>query len=75
MFEATNAPQAGAAAGEYFTAKVSSVDADGVALLLTGQQSPTQKKYLRLASASVAVGDQVLCLRALGTIFVLDKLV
>lgn len=75
MFEATRSPQAGAAGGEWLTAEVSSIDADGVHLLIAGQSSPTQKGSLRLASAAVAVGDRVLCLRAFGTIIVLDKLV
>ncbi len=74
MFEASRAPQAGAAAGEWLTAEVSSIDADGVHLILAGQSSPTQKGSLRLASAVVAVGDRVLCLRAFGTIIVFDKL-
>lgn len=75
MFEASRAPQAGAAGGEWLTAEVSSIDDDGVHLILAGQSSPTQKGSLRLASAVVAVGDRVLCLRAFGTIIVLDKLV
>ena len=75
MFEATRSPQAGAAGGEWLTAEVSSVDADGVHLIIAGQNTPTQKGSLRLASAVVAVGDRVLCLRAFGTIVVLDKLV
>ena len=75
MLEATNAPRAGAAASEWLTAEVSSIETDGVHLLLAGQSSPTQKGSLRLASAAIAVGDQVLCLRAFGTIIVLDKLV
>lgn len=75
MFEATRSPQAGAAAGEWLTAEVSSVDSDGVHLILAGQSNPTQKGSLRLASAQIAVGDRVLCLRAFGTIIVFDKLV
>lgn len=75
MLETTRSPQAGAAGGEWLTAEVSSIDADGVHLILAGQTSPTQKGSLRLASAVVAVGDRVLCLRAFGTIIVLDKLV
>lgn len=75
MLEATNAPRAGAATGEWLTAEVSSVDSDGVHLILAGQTTPTQKGSLRLASAVVAVGDRVLCLRAFGTIIVFDKLV
>lgn len=75
MFEATRAPQAGAAGGEWITAEVSSIETDGVHLLLAGQSSPTQKGSLRLASANIAVGDRVLCLRAFGTIIVFDTLV
>lgn len=75
MFEASNAPRAGAAGGEWLTAEVSSVDAGGVTLLLAGQSSPTRKGALRLASANIAVGDRVLCVRAFGTIIVFDKLV
>lgn len=75
MLEATNAPRAGTAGGEWLTAEVSSIDGDGVHLILAGQNTPTQKGSLRLASAVVAVGDRVLCLRAFGTIIVLDKLV
>ena len=75
MFEPKNAPREGAASGEWLTATVSGVDEDGVTLLLAGQNAPTQKKYLRLASASIAQGDAVLCLRYSGTIIVFDKLV
>ena len=75
MFEASRAPQAGASGGEWITAEVSSIESDGVHLLLAGQSSPTQKGSLRLASAAVAVGDRVLCLRAFGTIIVFDKLI
>ena len=75
MFEPANAPSLGAASGGYLTASVDSVDTDGVTLLLTGQTTPTQKKYKRLASASVAAGDRVLCVRTSGTIIVLDKIV
>lgn len=75
MLEAARSTQAGAAGGEWLTAEVSSIDADGLHLILAGQTSPTQKGSLRLASAVVAVGDRVLCLRAFGTIIVLDKLV
>ena len=74
-FEATRSPQAGASGGEWITAEVSSIEADGVHLLLAGQSSPTQKGSLRLASAAIAVGDRVLCVRAFGTIIVLDKLI
>ena len=75
MFEATRSPQAGAASGEWLTAEISSIEADGVHLILAGQNSPTQKGSLRLASAAVAVGDRVLCQLAFGTIIVFDKLV
>lgn len=75
MFEASNAPRAGAATGEWLTAEVSGVDSDGVHLILAGQTAPTQKGSLRLASANISRGDRVLCVRAFGTIIVLDKLV
>lgn len=75
MFEATRAPQAGAAGGEWITAEVSSIESDGVHLTLAGQSAALQKGSLRLASAAIAVGDRVLCIRAFGTIIVLDKLV
>lgn len=74
-FEPTKVSQAGAAGGEWLSAEVSSIDEDGVHLLLAGQTSPTQKGSLRLASAFIAVGDRVLCVRAFGTILVLDKLI
>ena len=75
MFEPTSAPRLGAASGGYLTATVDSVDTDGVTLLITGQTAPTQKKYRRLASASVEAGDRVLCVRTYGTIVVLGKIV
>ena len=48
---------------------------DGVLLILPGQTTPTQKGAKRLASATVAAGDRVLCVRTYGTIVVLDKIV
>jgi hypothetical protein len=58
-----------------FTATVESVGAEGVTLILPGQTQPTQKGAKRLASASVAAGDMVLCTRDSGTIVVLGKIV
>lgn len=58
-----------------FTAKAASVTAEGVTLILPGQTEATRKAYRRLASASVAAGDMVLCARDSGTIVVLDKIV
>lgn len=58
-----------------FPAEVSGIAADGVLLILPGQTTPTQKGAKRLASASVAAGDRVLCVRTSGTIVVLGKLV
>jgi len=60
---------------EVFPAKVGSVDAEGVTLILPGQSSASIKKYPRLASASLSAGDRVLCVRDSGTIVVLDKIV
>ena len=60
---------------QIFTAQAAAVTADGVLLILPGQTTPTQKGAKRLASASVAAGDRVLCVRTSGTIVVLDKIV
>lgn len=57
------------------TATVGSVEADGVTLVLPGQTAATRKSYPRLASATIAQGDRVLCVRTSGTIVVLDKIV
>ena len=57
------------------TAQVGSVETDGVTLILPGQTAATRKAYPRLASASVAAGDRVLCVRTSGTIVVLGKIV
>lgn len=75
MYETTKTPQAGAAGGQWITAEVSSIEADGVHLSIAGQSAPTQKGLLRLASAAIQAGDRVLCVRAFGTIIILDKLV
>lgn len=58
-----------------FTAQVDEVTADGVTLILPGSTQATRKHYHRLASASVASGDRVLCVRDSGTIVVLGKIV
>lgn len=60
---------------QVFTAQAAAVTADGVTLILPGQTTPTRKGAKRLASASVAAGDQVLCVRTSGTIVVLGKIV
>lgn len=58
----------------FVTATVSSVDSAGVTLILPGASTPTQKKYPRLASASLAQGDRVLCARDSGCWVVLGKI-
>lgn len=58
-----------------FTAQAVEVTAEGVTLILPGDTQATQKHYRRLASASVAAGDRVLCARDSGTIVVLGKIV
>lgn len=60
---------------QIFTAQAAAVTAEGVTLILPDQTEPTRKAYRRLASASVAAGDRVLCARDSGTIVVLDKIV
>ncbi len=60
---------------QIFTAQAAAVTAEGVTLILPGQTQATRKPYRRLASASVAAGDMVLCARDSGTIVVLDKIV
>lgn len=75
MFEAQRAPREGAATEKLIVATVADVSAAGTSLILPGQTEATQKKYKRLASASVAQGDAVLCVRISGTIVVLGKIV
>lgn len=60
---------------QIFTATAAEITAEGVTLILPGQTEATRKAYRRLASASVAAGDRVLCARDSGTIVVLDKIV
>ena len=60
---------------QIFTATAAEITAEGVTLILPGQTQATRKPYRRLASASVAAGDRVLCARDSGTIVVLDKIV
>lgn len=60
---------------QIFVATAAAVTAEGVTLILPDQTQPTRKPYRRLASASVAAGDRVLCARDSGTIVVLDKIV
>ena len=74
MFEANNAPREGGGGGPYIVATVSDVSAAGVALILPGQTTATQKHYKKLASATIATGDTVLCVRVSGTIVVLGKI-
>lgn len=75
MFEASNAPREGGGGGPLIVATVADVSAAGVALILPGQTTATQKRYKRLASATVAAGDPALCVRVSGTIVVLDKII
>lgn len=60
---------------QIFKAVVAEITAEGVTLILPGQTEATHKAYNRLASATVAAGDQVLCARDSGTIMVLGKIV
>jgi hypothetical protein len=75
MFNPGKAPREGDSGGDRIVATVADVSASGVSLLLPEATAPTQTYYQRLACASVAVGDLVLCLRVAGTIIVLDKIV
>ena len=75
MFEASNAPREGGGGGPYIVATVADVSAAGVTLILPEQTTGTQKRYKRLASATVAAGDAALCVRVSGTIVVLDKII
>ena len=61
--------------GAVTVATVAAVSAAGVSLRLPENTAASQTYYQRLASANVAVGDLVLCLRVSGTIIVLDKIV
>lgn len=49
------------------------MNADGVSLILPGQTAATQKRYKRLAGATVTPGEQVFCCRDSGTIVVLGQ--
>jgi hypothetical protein len=60
---------------DLFIASVASIESGGASLLLPGTTTPTQKLYKRLASASIAAGDRVLCCHVSGTILILDKIV
>jgi hypothetical protein len=60
---------------DIFIATVASVESDGTTLILPGTTTPTQKHYKRLASASFAAGDRVLCYRVSGSIIIDDKIV
>lgn len=61
--------------GDKIVATVAAVSAAGVSLRLPENTVASQTYYQRLASANVAVGDQVLCLRVSGAIIVLGKIV
>ena len=61
--------------GDKIVATVAAVSAAGVSLRLPENTVASQTYYQRLASANVAVGDQVLCLRVSGAIVVLGKIV
>lgn len=75
MFDPKNMPREGDSGGDSIVATVADVSASGVSLLLPEATAPTQTYYQRLASASVAVGDLVFCLRVSGTIVVIGKIV
>ena len=75
MFDPKKKPREGDSGGDSIVATVADVSASGVSLLLPEATAPTQAYYQRLASASVAVGDLVLCLRVSGAIVVLGKIV
>lgn len=75
MFDPKKMPREGDSGGDRIVATVADVSASGVSLLLPEATAPTQTYYQRLASASVAVGDLVLCLRVSGTIVVIGKIV
>lgn len=64
-----------AAGGNVIIATVAAVSGAGVSLRLPENTAATQTYYQRLASANVAVGDLVLCLRVSGTIVVIGKIV
>lgn len=61
--------------GDKIVATVAAVSAAGVSLRLPENTVASQTYYQRLASANVAVGDQVLCLRVSGAVVVLGKIV
>ncbi len=61
--------------GDKIVATVAAVSPAGVSLRLPENTVASQTYYQRLASANVAVGDQVLCLRVSGAIVVLGKIV
>ena len=75
MFDPKKMPREGDSGGDSIVATVADVSASGVSLLLPEATAPTQTYYQRLASASVAVGDLVLCLRVSGAIVVIGKIV
>ena len=75
MFEAGRAPGEGGSGGPLIVASVANVSGAGASLVLPGQTAASRKRYKRLASADIAAGDLVLCVRVSGTIVVLGKIV
>ena len=60
---------------EHVLAVVADVNASGATLILPGMTTPTNARHKRLASASIAAGDRVLCVKTSGAIIILDKIV
>jgi hypothetical protein len=54
---------------------VADVNASGATLILPDMTTPTNARHKRLASANIAAGDRVLCVKTSGTIVILDKIV
>lgn len=60
---------------EHVLAVVADVNANGATLILPDMTTPTNARHKRLASANIAAGDRVLCVKTSGTIVILDKIV
>lgn len=57
-----------------FLGTVYDVTSDGVRITFDGNDSPTNKRYKRLNSASLSSGDRILAVKQSGTYIILGKI-
>lgn len=75
MDELFSIPQAGNNGGVTLTvATIGTYSSSGSTLIFPGASAPTEKKYKRLGSDSIANGSRVLCAKVSGTWIILGRI-